>query len=124
MRNWMFVSAAAVVVGLGTVVYYIFPSRLISPELVVATQSSVVVDAEVIPKNILLTAEIGEFRQWFPVYCGADMYIEENPKPHKVDVCLNEIISRVQAQTKIKLTRADVLDPAVKAHWRNVMGVR
>lgn len=124
MRNWMLVSAAAVVVGLGTVVYYFFPTRLLSPELDAATQSSVIVGAKVIPKNILLTAEKGEFRQWFPVYCGADMYIEENPKPHKVNVCLNEIISRVQTQTNIKLTRADVLDPAVKAHWRNVMGVR
>ncbi|KAF3458076.1 hypothetical protein ACI2T9_23230 [Ralstonia nicotianae] len=128
MRNlyWMLVSGAAVVIAIGGAVYYLFPKQAATnpiPNMPQAptTESRVLV----VPNgNPLLTADKSQFRQWLPAYCGADIFMQASPEPHKVDVCVNGTISRVAGATGVKLTRADVLDPRVKAHWREVMGAR
>ncbi|SAL00314.1 hypothetical protein AWB81_05873 [Caballeronia arationis] len=130
MRNvWMIVSGIATVVAIGGVVYYFFPKQPAEP--VVSDPSSVPPLPStggrvlVVPAgNPLLSANRSQFQQWFPAYCGADMYIQPEPKSHDVDVCVNGIVSRVADATGVKLTRADVTDPRVKAHWREVMGAK
>lgn len=127
MRNvWMIVSSVAVVVAIGGTVYYFFPKQAAGP----ATSASNVPQLRsdggrmlAVPAgNPLLSAHKAQFIQWYPPYCGADMYLQAQPSPHKVDVCVNGIVSRVATATGVKLTRTDVLDPRVKTHWREIMG--
>lgn len=129
MRNvWMIVSSVAVVVAIGGTVYYFFPKHPAEPSTTASNVPQVPSGGSrmlVVPVgNPLLSAEKGQFRQWYPSYCGADMYLQAQPDPHKVDVCVNGIVSRVTAATGVKLTRADVLDPRVAMHWREVMGAK
>lgn len=129
MRSWMIVSSVATVVAIGGAVYYFFPTQPADPA---------VSDASIMPQppstgsrvlivpagNPLLSADRSQFQQWFPAYCGADMFMKPEPKSHDVDVCVNGIVSRVADATGVKLSRADVIDPRVKAHWREVMGAK
>ena len=128
MRNlhWMLVSGAAVVIAIGGAVYYFFPKQPASspgPNMLQppATEPHVLT---VPNQNPLLTADKSQFRQLMPPYCGADIFMQANPEPHKIDVCVSGTIARVTSATGVKLTRSDVLDSRVKAHWREVMGVR
>ncbi|BBU33346.1 hypothetical protein IAG25_34790 [Caballeronia sp. EK] len=127
MRNlyWMLISGAIVAVAVGGAVYYLFP-RQPSTGAVPNMQQTPPAEAHVliVPReNPLLTADKSQFRQLMPPYCGADIFMQANPEPHKVDVCVSGTISRVSSATGVKLTRSDVLDPRVKDHWREVMGV-
>jgi hypothetical protein len=123
---WMMVSGAAVVIAIGGAVYYFFPKQpasnpISSVSQAPATESRVIV----VPNgNPLLTADKSQFRQWLPPYCGADIFMQAEAQAHKVDVCVNGTITRVAGATGVRLTRSDVLDPRVKQHWREVMGVR
>ncbi|CAL8481734.1 conserved protein of unknown function (plasmid) [Caballeronia sp. S22] len=123
---WMLLSGSAVVIAIGGAIYYFFPKQAASNPIPSvsqppATESRVIV----VPNgNPLLTADKSQFRQWLPPYCGADVFMQAEPQPHKVDVCVNGTITRVAGATGVKITRSDVLDPRVKQHWREVMGVR
>jgi hypothetical protein len=121
MRSvWMFISSLAVVIAIGATAYYFFPKQQAIP-----AGPFPLVDSHllVLPAgNPLLAADKTQFHRWLPVYCGADMFLESPPQPHAVEVCVNGTISRVFATTGVRLTRADVLDPRVEAHWREVMG--
>lgn len=122
---WMLVSAAAVVIAIGGAVYYFFPKQPTSNPISGPQPPAKETHVIVVPNsNPLLTADKSQFRQWLPPYCGADVFMQAEPQPHKVDVCVNGTITRVAGATGVKLTRSDVLDPRVKQHWREVMGVR
>ncbi len=129
MRNvWMIASGLAVVVAIGGVVYYFFPKQPANPATaneIGPQMPSTNPRVLVMPVgNPLLTADKTQFRQWMPAYCGADLFLQSEPQPHKVDVCVNGTVSRVLKATGVALTRADVLDPRVKTHWREVMGAK
>jgi len=129
MRSfWMLISSLAVVVAIGGAVYYFFPKQ--PAELAVMpgdvpqwplTHGR----ALVLPiGNPLLTADKEQLQQWYPSYCGGDMYNQFPPKAHLVNICVDGIISRVAMATGVKLTRAEVLDPRVEVHFREVMGAK
>ena len=128
MRNlhWMLVSGAATVIAIGGATYYFFPKQSASnPESHTVQTPATEPHVLTVPsQNPLLTADKSQFRQWLPPYCGADIFMQANPEPHKIDVCVSGTITRVTGATGVKLTRSDVLDSRVKAHWREVMGVR
>ncbi len=129
MRNfWMIISGAALVVGVSGAVYYFFPKHPVNPdELSTPALQSPQTDSRVLvvpASNPLLTADESQFGEWLPPYCGADIFLQSQPQQHKVDVCVNGTVSRVAAATGVKLARADVLDPRVKARWREVMGAK
>lgn len=129
MRSvWMVVSGFAMAVAIGGVVYYFLPRPPAEPDagaFSVPPQPSTGNRVLVLPAgNPLLTADKSQFRQWMPPFCGADMFLQVNPQPHKVDVCVNGTISRIAEATGVTLARADVLDPRVKEHWREVMGAQ
>lgn len=75
----------------------------------------------VLPGNPLLSANRSQFNMWFPPYCGADMFVVAEPDAIKVNRCVNGIIERVESSTGRTLSRNEVLDPGVRAHWRTVM---
>ena len=75
-------------------------------------------------RNPLLTADKEQLSQWYPSYCGGDMYNSFPPKAYLVNMCVDGIILRVAMATGVKLTRAEVLDPRVEAHFREVVGAK
>ncbi|MEG4582206.1 hypothetical protein QUA71_21710 [Microcoleus sp. MON1_C5] len=73
--------------------------------------------------NPLLTATRKQFDRWLPSYCGPDLYLNKNAKPHSVEVCINGTIERIESSTGIVLSKEDVTDTRVKTHWQQIMGV-
>ncbi len=131
MRNfWIFVSKLGMIVAVGGSIYYFSPHRQIgvgpttSPT---AQELAAPIDHVVVTPgaNPLLTANAAQFDRWFPSYpmpCGAILFEDPKRKQGKVDFCVQEIVKRVGMTTGIQIARADVLDPSVQAHWRDVMG--
>ena len=74
------------------------------------------------PTNPLLTATRSQFDRWLPAYCGPDLYLERKVKPHTIEVCIHGTIERVRSNAGVQITKNDVIDPRVKAHWKIVMG--
>lgn len=122
MRNvWMIVSGIVIVlVGGGA---YLLVTKQDMP---IKSEEVLIPIPEPIPAatgNPLLSANKALLRQYYPPYCGADMYIDNPPNPHKVEVCINGIISRVAKATGVQLTVEDIQNSEVKEHWLKVMGV-
>lgn len=122
MRNvWIFVSGVVVILVGGGAYWMISKQDIPLPQEEILAPAPEI--APVTTGNPLLTANKTLLRQYYPPYCGADMYIDNSPNPHKVEVCINGIISRVSKATGVKLTAEDIKSPEVKAHWLKVMGV-
>ncbi|MBV6885916.1 hypothetical protein Xkhy_21135 [Xanthomonas axonopodis pv. khayae] len=129
MRNvWMIVSGLAVVVAIGGAVYYFFPKQPAAttsnvPQLPSTDNRMFVVPAG----NPLLHADANQFGRWVPLYpirCGEIVFDTADPKAPNFSFCVGEIKKRVTTATGYQLSREDVLDSRVKAHWREVMGAK
>ncbi|MEN9119151.1 hypothetical protein [Xanthomonas euvesicatoria] len=132
MRNvWMLVSGLAVVVAIGGAVYYFFPKQPAgqtaaapNAQLSPSTDSRVLVVPTGSP---LLTADANQFGRWVPLYpirCGEIVFDKADPKAPNFSFCIGEIKKRVTTATGYQLSREDVLDSRVKAHWHEVMGAK
>jgi len=129
MRNlWYFVSGAIVVIGLGSVVYFVFPKSELptTPTVELSNaQPSSHPDAVPLPaSNPLLNATRKEFDRWLPSYplrCGAILFEGAAHRPPDPAFCLREVTKRVAGSTGIQLSESEVLDPRVKARWTIVM---
>lgn len=121
MRSWMLITAIAVVVGVGGLVYYIFPR---SPVDAPRMPPKIIVQPEQKTGNPLLTASYEQFSRWFPNHCEAALYFRPTENAHTRDVCIFNVTQRVESSTGVRLTRNDILDPAVLEHWKQVTGAR
>ena len=121
MRNWMLITTVATVVGVGGLVYYVFPRT--SPDAPGVPPQILVLPAQK-SNNPLLTATYDQFSQWFPTHCEAALYFQPTDNAHTRDVCIFNVTQRVEASTSVRLTREDILSPAVLAHWKQVTGVK
>ncbi|WP_445657597.1 hypothetical protein [Achromobacter sp. NCFB-sbj8-Ac1-l] len=129
MRNvWMIVSSFAVAVAIGGAVYYFFPRQptAITPSAsqMPSTEGHVLILST---GNPLLSAVKGQLDRWVPFYpirCGEILFEKSDPKAQHFEFCINEIQRRVSGAAGKDLSREDVLDPRVKAHWREVMGAQ
>lgn len=128
MRNvWMLVSGLVVVVAMGRAVYYFFPKPPAEPT---EAQVSPLTDSRVLvvqAGNPLLTADANQFGRWVPSYpirCGEIVFDETDPKAPNFSFCIGEIKKRVTTATGYQLSREDVFDSRVKAHWQEVMGAK
>lgn len=106
MRSlWMLVSGLAVLTAAGTAIYFIIPAGS--------------------DRNPLLTANIGQFDRWVPLYptrCGEILFDKTDPDARRFVFCVDEVRRRVGRATGKQLNREDVLDPRVKERWREVIG--
>ncbi len=126
---WMLVSGAAVVIAIGGAVYYFFPTQptepVVSPH---DAQQPPSMDSRVLivpAGNPLLTADASEFGRWVPSYpirCGQILFEKANPKAPNFSFCVDEVRKRVATSTGHQLSREDVLDGRIKAHWLEVTG--
>ncbi|MDY7549202.1 hypothetical protein QN360_01210 [Glaciimonas sp. CA11.2] len=114
MPKWMLVTAFAIVVSVGGLVYYVFPS---SPANTPGMPPQVIVQPEQKSGNPLLTATSVQFYSWFPNYCQADIFITKK-ETHSRKVCVVAVTKRVEESTGVRLTEGDILDPAVADHWK------
>lgn len=118
-------AGAVAVIGIARVVW-IKAEGVVTPGTPVPTLPApevVMPKVEVPPGNPLLTASKEQLRQWFPSYCGADMFMRDNTPRGAVLRCADGVAGRVASATGVQLTRDDVLDPRVRQHWRATMGV-
>ena len=116
MRNWMLITTVATVVGVGGLVYYVFPHT--SPDAP-GMAPQIVVQPEQRSGNPLLTATAAQFNVWFPDYCQAELYIEAK-ESHLKKVCIRGVMNRVEKSTGIRLTQEDILNVAVVTHWKTI----
>ncbi|MGX8287805.1 hypothetical protein CAI18_23230 (plasmid) [Xanthomonas citri pv. punicae] len=129
MRNvWMIVSGLAVVVAIGGAVYYFFPEQPAGKTSNVQQLPSNDGHVLVAPAgNPLLNADANQFGRWVPLYpirCGEIVFDKADPRAPNFSFCIGEIKRRVTTATGYQLSREDVLDYRVKAHWREVMGAK
>lgn len=130
MRNvWIFISGLVVVAAIGGAVYYVFsqqPANLAMPDASVPQMPMADTQVLVVPAgNPLLTADREQFDRWVPLYpirCGEILFEKVDTKAQHFAFCIGEIKRRVARATEKQLSREDVLDPGVKAHWHEVMG--
>lgn len=120
MRNWMLITALAVVISVGGLVYYVFPKSSVGGANL---PSQVMVQPEQRSGNPLLTATAAQFNVWFPDYCQAELYMVAKESHHK-QVCIRGVMNRVEENMGIRLTEDDILHPAVVAHWKTIGGVK
>ncbi|RWA36998.1 hypothetical protein [Xylella fastidiosa] len=126
MRNvWMIVSGFVVFVAIGGSVYYFFSKKPVTTTFNVQELPSI--DNHVLKAptgNPLLTANIGQFDRWVPLYpiqCGEIVFDRADPNALNFSFCIDQIKKRVALGTGYQLSSDDVLDPRVKAHWHEVM---
>jgi hypothetical protein len=130
MRNvWMVGSNLAIVVAICALVYYGFPERPATPAVTASgLPKRQVADGHglvALADNPLLIANKGQLDRWVPSYpirCGEILFEKSDPKARHFKFCADEIRRRVSRATEHKLGREEVLDPRVRAHWREVMG--
>lgn len=130
MRNvWMLISGLAMVVAIGGSVYYFFPKQSpVNPaepssivQLAPLTDSPVLV---VPVGNPLLTGSRDQLERWvslYPIRCGEIVFEKIDVKSWNFNFCIGEIRRRVLHNTGTSISRDDVLDTNVAAHWRKVM---
>ena len=136
MRNvWAWISGQAVaatvvvvVITIGAGAYYFVSRQWTPPPLPDSGAPQMPpVDGQVLvvpAGNPLLTADARQFGMWIPVYpirCGEILFEKDNTKAQHFAFCIGEIKRRVARATAKQLSREDVLDPRVKAHWHEVM---
>ncbi|AOX47856.1 hypothetical protein AB870_26510 (plasmid) [Pandoraea faecigallinarum] len=132
MRSvWMVVSGFAMAVAIGGAVYYLLPRQSAEPDagaFSVPPQPSTGNRVLVVPAdNPLLTASRGQLDRWVPLYpirCGEILFEKADAHAKHFSRCVEEIRSRVAHYTGASISRNDVLDPRVKAHWQEVMGAK
>lgn len=74
------------------------------------------------PRNPLLVATRDQFVEWMPPYCGADLFSPGSEiRQVRRNVCITGTIERVESATGRRITPQDVMDPAVRQHWRSVV---
>lgn len=129
MRNlWMILSGTALVIGLGGLVYYVFPKRVstesllsnVMPAATTSERSVLVLPAQ----NPLLTATKQQFERWVPSYplrCGAILFGEAPHRAPDLPFCLHEIAKRVMEATGVQLTEDEIRNAQVKTHWSELM---
>ena len=121
VRNWMLITSVATAVGVGGLVYYVFPRT--SPDAP-GMAPQIVVQPEQRSGNPLLTATNEQFGRWFPTHCQADLYYLPTDSQHTRDVCVFNIVKRVEASTGVRLTQENIFDPEVLQHWKQIKGVK
>lgn len=126
MRSiWIFLSSVAVVIAIGGAIYHFIPRPgadleqvSVSDPRVPPTEPQVLV----IPAgNPLLAADALQLDLWIPRYpipCGEIVFGAADDRARHYSFCLSEIRDRVALYAKQKLSKEDVLDPRVRAHWR------
>ncbi|WP_084010144.1 hypothetical protein [Pandoraea oxalativorans] len=132
MRSvWMVVSGFAMAVAIGGAVYYLLPRQSAEPDasaFSVPPQPSNDSRVRVVPAdNPLLTASRRQLGRWVPLYpirCGEILFENADPTARNFTFCIGEIRNRVAHYTGASISRNDVLDPRVKAHWQEVMGAK
>ncbi|GJH13558.1 hypothetical protein CBA19CS11_31990 [Caballeronia novacaledonica] len=128
---WILVSGAAVVIAIGGAVYYFFPAPPAdqtsnrSNQTQAPSQDSRML---VIPAgNPLLTADANQFGRWVPSYpirCGEIVFQKATSKVPNYSFCVSEIRKRVTTATGYQLSRDEVIDSRVAAHWREMTGAK
>lgn|GEM_PF-3785344 len=123
MRNWMFISIAVIVLGGGTTMFVMHrTSTALSPEpLSPQTTSGIFASS-----NPLLTATHAQLDRWIRPFCGPLWLSDVPPKDNWIqpEPCIQGVIDGVENDIKIKVTSAQVSDPAFKAHVRQVYGAK
>jgi hypothetical protein len=126
--SWMLISSLAAVVAIGGAVYFFFPKTPANPAAANAVASQLPSTGGqrlIVPAgNPLLTADTSEFGRWVPLYpirCGEIVFETADPKVPNFSFCISEIKKRVADSTGYQLSRGDVLDQRVKAHWHQVL---
>ena len=123
MRNWILIIVALVMVGSGVTVLVMHQNTVSLP----AEQTPALTpSASAQPSgNPLLTATKGQLDKWLLLDCAAQLYLaNEFTDEASKRRCIPSVIAEVESDVNIKLTTAQVVDPAVKAHVRQIYGVR
>jgi hypothetical protein len=126
MRNlWMLLSGTALVVGLGGLVYYVFPQRVSTDSVPTAPASPAESNVRILPaQNPLLTATKQQLERWVPTYplrCGAILFDGVPHRPPDPAFCLHEISKRVMDATGVRLTEDEIRNDQVRTRWAKLM---